>query len=164
MSETKYLKFVAFAIVVMMFLPFVTVSCEGQEIIKSNNLSLAIGMDQKVEMMGESTDIPVDVIVPALVVLVLAVAGLIFLVRADLATVPEHLIGILIYLGMFIALLLLPAAIRDFFTSTSEADEYVLKSKMQFGYYLTIILSVGIVAALASSIQKMKIHARMLKE
>lgn len=164
MRDTKYLKFVALAILVMMFLPFVTVSCEGQEIIKSNNVSLAIGIDQKIDLMGESSKIPVDVIIPALVVLILSIIGLVYLIKVDVITLPEHVIGILIYLAMFIALILLPGAIKDFFSSTSEADEYVLKSKMQIAYYLTLISSIGIVVALASSIQSIKMHKKMLND
>lgn len=132
-KKTKYISPAMFALIVLcFFLPFVTVSCENQQIASVSGIQLVTGTSIENQYTGDKEEIPADTKV--IVAFACAVAGII--IGFQKGKIKNGLSAILGAIG-FIALILFRVG---FDTRVAERGDGMLKAQFESGLWITMVL------------------------
>jgi len=148
MGDSFMIKLLALVILMLMFVPFAAISCEGEEIIVKTNLGMGLGLDSKVELMGSEEKIEMGFVWPATLVLVTSLLGLVFLIKQPIETKLSHLLALGIYGVMLLSMIILPGVAEEVMVTSNRGDGLSLELTMKLGYYLALVLNAIVVLLL----------------
>jgi len=143
MSESQrrlIIKILCLALLVVFALPFITVSCQGSELVKLSGYNLAFGKEIDNQMTGDTEKI--EPAIPAVIALIVAAIGLViaFIIKNDkqfnITTSGLGVIG-------FLSMLLLKSGIN------TEIQKQSLKVEFHTGFTLatTTFLIIAVIGA-----------------
>lgn len=152
---TKITRIIALVFLIGFLLPYLAVSCSGQEIAEVNGVKAAFGGDVEIGMpdmgdLGDMGDLDSDVgtfemVMPVLIALILGVVGALIIFVKDIE-IEDGLKKVLmaIYAAATVAIFLAPGVAENQLLD-EEGMDAIIKVEPKIGYYITIIAAIGMV-------------------
>lgn len=160
MEMKKVTRIIALVFLVGFLLPYLAVSCSGQQIAQVNGVKAAFGGSVDVSMpdmgdvMEDSDDGEIEMIVPALIALLLGVVGAVIVFAKDLElddVMQKAVMGI--YAAAAIATFLVPGSAKRQLVEDDEM-EALISVDPKIGYFLTIIAAIGMIVFIYMTMKK----------
>jgi len=155
---SKVAKVLAIVLILGIFLPYATVSCSGEKMVTVKATDLALGSDVEGEgLMGDTETYEMDVMPEVTIFCVLVILGLFIMLatKFPLDNAKLKVLAVLYGIASLLALYI-PSQFQDYVAGL-QGDDYgmdVLDINSEFGYTLTLIISIVLIVILIMQIVK----------